>query len=298
MLVLTLAEQNGQDILERLSQLKPVLVERYEQWQAAHETTPSSSRPSTAGSYYTDTTLDEPTRWRRENERSLTAIEMAKRETDYQRGEQARRDAEERNRQAQRDTEERDRQARNESVLARQQMVESRRREEQAAAAERRSAEAKMMAERERQAERARLEDEARKEEEDKRRAADERRRREREGIVRRQQEAETAALAARMDIATRLTPSPNSGSRSGEEMSARGSARSFPVAAPQPAHAPNSSQQQSLYGTSNGLSIMPLESPTRNDDDSSTDPEGMDRQPWRRHRHDHTPSKSKQLAG
>lgn len=259
-------------------------------------TTPGPSRPSTAGSFYTDTTLDESTRWKRENERSLTAIEMAKRETDYQREEQARRDAEERNRQARRDAEERDRQARNESMLARQQMIESRRREEQAAAAERRAAEAKMMAERERQAERARLEEEARKEEEDRRRGADERRRREREGIVQRQREADAAALAARMD-ATRLTPSPNEGSRSGGETSARGSARSFPVAAPQPAHAPNSSQQQSLYGTSNGLSIMPLESPTKNDDDSSTEPEGMDRQPWHRSRHDHTPSKSKQLA-
>ena len=154
-----------------------------------------------------------------------------------------------------------------------------------------------MMAERERQAERARLEEEARREEEDRRRATDERRRREREGILRRQQEAEAAALAARMDVATRLTPSPNGGSRSGEETSARGSARGFPVAVPQPAHAPNSSQQQSLYGTSNGLSIMPLGSPTKNDDDSSTDREGMDRQPWHRHRHDHTPSKSKQLA-
>ncbi|KAI0725958.1 hypothetical protein C8Q72DRAFT_561912 [Fomitopsis betulina] len=281
---------NGQDILESLSQLKPVLVERHEQWQAAHAATPSSSRPSTAGSYYTDTILDDHTKWRRENERSLTAIEMAKRETDYQRGEQARRDAEERNRQAQRDAEERDRRARDESVLARQQIIESRRREEQAAAAERRAAEAKMMAEQERQAERARLEEEARKEGA-MRRATDERRRRERDGIVRRQQEAETAVLAARMDTATRLTPSPH---RSGDE-STRGSARSFPVAAPQPAHAPNSSQQQSLYGTSNGLSIMPLESPAKNDDDSSTDPEGMDRQPWRRQRHDHTPSKSKQ---
>lgn len=290
MLVLTSAEQNGQDILESLSQLKPVLVERHEQWQAAHAATPSSSRPSTAGSYYTDTILDDHTKWRRENERSLTAIEMAKRETDYQRGEQARRDAEERNRQAQRDAEERDRRARDESVLARQQIIESRRREEQAAAAERRAAEAKMMAEQERQAERARLEEEARKEGA-MRRATDERRRRERDGIVRRQQEAETAVLAARMDTATRLTPSPH---RSGDE-STRGSARSFPVAAPQPAHAPNSSQQQSLYGTSNGLSIMPLESPAKNDDDSSTDPEGMDRQPWRRQRHDHTPSKSKQ---
>ncbi|TFY62950.1 hypothetical protein EVJ58_g3544 [Rhodofomes roseus] len=190
-----------------------------------------------------------------------------------------------------------DRQARHETALARQQMLELRREEERASAAERRAAEAKAMAERERQAERARREAEARSDDEERRRATEERRRREREGILRRQQEAETAALAARMEVATRLTPSPN-GNRSGEETSARGSSRSFPVAAPQPAHAPGSSQQQSLYGTSNGLSVMPLESPTKNDDDSSTDVEGVDRQPWQRQRHtDHTPSKSKQHA-
>ncbi|KZT65004.1 hypothetical protein DAEQUDRAFT_717268 [Daedalea quercina L-15889] len=278
---------NGQDILESLSQLKPVLVDRYEQWQATRSATPGSSRPSTAGSYYPD--LDESSRRRREEERAEAAKEATRREQDWQREEQARRDAEER-----------ERQARHEGAIARQQVMESRRREEQAAAAERRAAEAKTMAERERQAERARLEEEARREAEDRRGAAEDRRRREREGIVRRQQEADAAALAARMDIATRLTPSPG-GNRSGGETSARGSSRSFPVAAPQPAHAPNSSQQQSLYGPSNGLPIMPLESPTKNDDDSSTDLEGMDRQPWQRPRPrhtDHTPSKSKQLAG
>ncbi|KAH9829227.1 uncharacterized protein C8Q71DRAFT_791146 [Rhodofomes roseus] len=277
---------NGQDILESLSQLKPVLVDRYEHWQATSSATPGSSRPSTAGSHYTDVAYTEEFRRSRDEERTRTARQAAQMEQHWQRSEQERRDAEER-----------DRQARHETALARQQMLELRREEERASAAERRAAEAKAMAERERQAERARREAEARSDDEERRRATEERRRREREGILRRQQEAETAALAARMEVATRLTPSPN-GNRSGEETSARGSSRSFPVAAPQPAHAPGSSQQQSLYGTSNGLSVMPLESPTKNDDDSSTDVEGVDRQPWQRQRHtDHTPSKSKQHA-
>ncbi|KAH9934173.1 uncharacterized protein B0H18DRAFT_979808 [Fomitopsis serialis] len=275
---------NGQDILESLSQLKPVLVDRYEHWQATQSATPGSSRPSTAGSQYTDMTSDEEQRRRRDADRAREAREATLREQSWQRGEQERRNAEER-----------DRQARQETALARQHLLESRRREEQAAAAERRAAEAKAMAERERRAERARREEEARREDEERRRGPEERRRREREGILRRQQEAEASALAARMEVATRLTPSPN-GNRSGEETSTRGSSRSFPVAAPQPGHAPGSSQQQSLYGPSTGLSIMPLESPTKNDDDSSTDVEGVDRQPWSRHRHmDNTPSKSKQ---
>lgn len=287
---------NGQDILDSLSQLKPVLVDRFEQWQAQQAAAASSSRLSTSSSMYADSiSREEAARRRREEqqeERARYALEAARREQDWQRDALARQQAEER-----------DRHAREEGAWAAQQQMESRRRAEAAVAAERRAAEAKALAERERQAEKARREDEARGE--DERRRLVERSRQEQEGILRRQQDSEMAALSARMDAVTRLSPVPPAPSssqhapaRTNEDGHSRNASRGFPVAAPQPARAA-SSQHDSMYSNGIGFSILPLESPTRNDDDSSTDVEGIDRQQsWHRARHaDQTPTKSKQYT-
>ncbi|CCM01996.1 uncharacterized protein FIBRA_04070 [Fibroporia radiculosa] len=108
------------------------------------------------------------------------------------------------------------------------------------------------------------------------------------------------------MQAAARLSPSPatpgpsqRATNRLNEEVLSRSVPRGFPVAAPQPSHASSSSQRQSLYGPSNGSSTMPLESPLRNDDDSSTDVEGIDRQhSWRRNKNnDQTPTKAKHYS-
>ncbi|KAI0943640.1 hypothetical protein AcW1_002756 [Taiwanofungus camphoratus] len=292
--------QNGQDILESLSKIKPVLVERFESWAAANGISPSSilNHPSTSSSQISIISREEASRRRREEqqraqeeeraERARHALEAARREQDWQREEFARRQAEER-----------ERQAREEGAWVRQSM-DSRRQDEAVTVAERRASEARALAERERQAERIRRGDEARRSqtedprrEDELKRRADERRRQEQEGIIRRQQEAEAAALAVRLDVATRLSPAPPAGNSSQQ------TPRNIPVAAPQPSHPSSSSQGQSFvdpYSSSSGLSIMPLESPTKNDDDSSTDVEGTERhQPWHKQRHtDHTPTKSK----
>ncbi|OBZ76162.1 AMSH-like protease sst2 [Grifola frondosa] len=270
---------NGQDILDSLSQLKPMLVERYEQWQAQEKNSPLPSRPSTAGSELSaqETGLrrrDEQLRTQ-EQERASQALEAARREEEWKRDELSRRVAEER-----------DRNSREEAAWYRQ--MQAKRREEAAAAADaRRAAEALDLAERERA-----VHDE---EERSRRKAAaDEKRRQEQEGIVRRQQEAEAAARAVRQDIVTRLSPVPPAASSSrrtaDQEANARDiSARS--VHAPQPSRPSNTAP----YGTSNGLSIMPLESPSRYDDDSSTDVEGLDRKmSWNRQRHTETPTKTR----
>ncbi|KAI0922657.1 hypothetical protein AcV5_009571 [Taiwanofungus camphoratus] len=291
---------NGQDILESLSKIKPVLVERFESWAAANGISPSSilNHPSTSSSQISIISREEASRRRREEqqraqeeeraERARHALEAARREQDWQREEFARRQAEER-----------ERQAREEGAWVRQSM-DSRRQDEAVTVAERRASEARALAERERQAERIRRGDEARRSqtedprrEDELKRRADERRRQEQEGIIRRQQEAEAAALAVRLDVATRLSPAPPAGNSSQQ------TPRNIPVAAPQPSHPSSSSQGQSFvdpYSSSSGLSIMPLESPTKNDDDSSTDVEGTERhQPWHKQRHtDHTPTKSK----
>ncbi|KAL6309483.1 hypothetical protein BKA93DRAFT_760290 [Sparassis latifolia] len=300
---------NGQDILDNLSRLKPVLVDRYETWQARNEAGPNGSRPSSShvsqrdgdgasGGEASRRRLEELGR-AKEEERARQALEAARREQDWQREDMARRQAEEQ-----------ERTTREETEWVRQ-SIQSKRRETMVAAAEsRRAQDALAMAEHERAAQAAqRLQaEEGRKEGERIKKRVDERTRQEQEGIARRQQEAEAAALAARFGIATQLSPVPalasdpeNSSARS-EEVSARSGLREFPVAAPQPGRPPNSTQRP-VYadsrGGSNGLSVMPLESPTRYDDDSSTDVEGADRQaPWHRARNaELTPTKARNLT-
>ena len=107
---------------------------------------------------------------------------------------------------------------------------------------------------------------------------------------MRRQQEAEVAARAARREI-TRLTPSPNP---------PPSSASSTPYRMPEPEHlsrsagrsvyAPQPSRPPESYSGNSGLSVMPLESPTKYEDDSATDVEGP-KMPWSRQRaSDQTP--------
>lgn len=269
--------QNGQDILDSLSQLKPILVERYEQWQASQRTTPGSSRASS-----TDPGLT------REEERAREAREAARREEIWKQEEYIRRQAEERERQAR-------------AELAWRHSGEARREDMGA----RRAAEARALAETERASmvERQRREEEQkrtqaiegrREEDRSKWRAVDERRSQEQDGIARRQQEAEAAARAARRDIA-RLTPSPV-GAPPYRPTNGDAGSRNPPhqVYAPQPSRPPPPSQQSSFsdpYGTGSIVPVMPLESPNKYDDDSSTDAEGSEQtHSSRSQRNDQTP--------
>ena len=129
-----------------------------------------------------------------------------------------------------------------------------------------------------------------REEERARKKATDERRRQAHEAIVQRQQESEAAARAARRDIA-RLTPSPVPPSTASSSMRMpepdRPSGR--PVYAPQP------SRPAEPYTSTSGL--MPLESPNKYEDDSSTDVEGT-KTSWRAQRSaDQTP-RSRQALG
>ncbi|KAI0705401.1 hypothetical protein C8Q76DRAFT_750732 [Earliella scabrosa] len=244
---------NGQDILDSLSQLKPILVERYESWQSSQRSSPGSSRPAS-----TDPHLS------REEERAREAREAARREEAWKQEDYVRRQAEERERQA---------------------------REE---AAWRQSQERSSLTERQRRDEENRryaAEETKREEERARKKATDERRRQAHEAIVQRQQESEAAARAARRDIA-RLTPSPVPPSTASSSMRMpepdRPSGR--PVYAPQP------SRPAEPYTSTSGL--MPLESPNKYEDDSSTDVEGT-KTSWRAQRSaDQTPRSRQALGG
>ncbi|PSS34205.1 hypothetical protein PHLCEN_2v1755, partial [Hermanssonia centrifuga] len=259
---------NGQDILDHLSQLKPILVDRYERWRSGADSRASSSLSSDPRS------REDSARRKREaqeQERAMHAKEAVQREEEWKRQDLAKRQAEEL-----------ERRVREESSWARQ-PSEVRYRE---ASEARRAADAREAAEHERIAQAARLKreedvrrqqsDDERREEERSRRRADERRRQEQDGILRRQQEAEASARAARREI-----------------VAASGS-----VTTPQPSRPASSSQNTSFtdpYGRA--PPTMPLESPSRYDDD--TDVEGTyDRNmPWQRSRHaDQTPTKAKHL--
>ncbi len=197
------AFQNGQDILDSLSQLKPILVERYENWQSNQRSSPESSRPTSADPHLT-----------REEERAREAREAARREEAWKQEEYLRRQAEERERQAREEAAWRQSQDRSG-------LTERQRRDEE----NRRYA----------------LEEAKREEERAKRRAADDKRRQEQDGILRRQHESEAASRAARRDM-SRLTPSPVPPSASSGSVrmpepdhGSRHSGRS--VYAPQPSH-------------------------------------------------------------
>ncbi|KAM5532979.1 hypothetical protein V8D89_013321 [Ganoderma adspersum] len=249
---------NGQDILDSLSQLKPVLVERYENWQSGQRGSPGPSRAASAETHLT-----------REEERAREAREAARREEAWKQEDLSRRQAQDR-----------ERQAREEAAW--RQSQEARKRE--AATAELGS-----LTERQRREEENRryaAEEAKREEERARRRVVDERRSKEQDGIVRRQQEAEAAARAVRRDIAG-LTPSPH------PPPSAASSAPAQYGRMPEPDHtsrnsgrsvyAPQPSRPQESYSGS-GFAVMPLENPLKYDEDSATDVEGP-KVPWSRQR-------------
>ncbi|KAI0634310.1 hypothetical protein C8Q77DRAFT_1110992 [Trametes polyzona] len=273
---------NGQDILDSLSQLKPILVDRYEQWQSSQRTTPGSSRASSTDPGLSREEIARRRREEQEEERAREAREAARREEVWKQEEYLRRQ-----------TEDRERQARAE--LAWRHSGESRR--EDVGARRASDAERATMAERQRREDeqrRAQADDARREDERSRRRAADERRYQEQEGIFYRQQEAEAAARSARRDIA-RLTPSPAGGSPYPPPASNGANGSSAAVHAPQPSRPPPPSQQSSFtdpYGTGSTIPIMPLESPNKFDDDSSsTDAESSDhKSSSRSQRNDQTP--------
>ncbi|KAI0372553.1 Mov34-domain-containing protein [Pilatotrama ljubarskyi] len=280
---------NGQDILDSLSQLKPILIEKYDQWQSSQRTTPGSSRASSTDPGLSREEIARRRREEQEEERAREAREAARREEVWKQEEFLRRQVEERERQAR-------------AELAWRHSGEGRREDVSA----RRAADARAMADSER-ADRQRREDEQRRirqeevkrdDDRSRRRAADDRRWQEQEGIARRQQEAETASRAARRDI-SRLTPSPAGGSYRPPEPDAANRTAVPQVYAPQPSRPPPPSQQSSFsdpYSTTSTVSVMPLESPNKYDDDSSTDAESAEqRESTRSQRHDQTP-KGKQL--
>ncbi|KAI0672271.1 hypothetical protein C8Q78DRAFT_739337 [Trametes maxima] len=272
--------QNGQDILDSLSQLKPILVDKYEQWQSSQRTTPGSSRASSTDPGLSREEIARRRREEQDEERARQAREAARREEVWKQEEYVRRQAAERERQARAEIEwQHSGEARREDVGAR------------------RAAEARAMAETERAivVDKQRRDEETRRGEEDRSRrmAADDRRRQEQEGIARRQQEADVAARSARRDI-SRLTPSPVGGRSSPYPPSDSERNASRPVYAPQPGHPLPPSQPPSFtdsYSTGSTLPVMPLENPNKYDDDSSTDVEGVERRVLSKpQRNDQTP--------
>lgn len=291
--------KNGQDILDSLSQLKPILVDRYEQWLDRERAQSENGRSSMSTPSQVDgISREEAARRRRdqqlraqEEERAQHARDAARREQEWKKEDAARREAEER-----------ERQVREDPVWSRQ-LTDAKRREEIAAAAEaRRANEARATAERERAAHTMRKED-------DLRRIQYEERRRQEEGITRRQEETEATTQVARRDIAMRLSPIPSTVSFARLSLLSclalivrQYDSSVRPVTTPQPSRPPSSNQQPAFpdpVPARSVVSIMPLESPVKNDEDSSTDIEGIDSHiSWNRSRHgDTSPTKGKPPA-
>ncbi|KAI0342394.1 Mov34-domain-containing protein [Trametopsis cervina] len=246
---------NGQEILDSLSELKPLLVDRYERWIAQGGSPDAPTRPRAAEIL----TRDEVIKRRRDQERAVQAQEAIQREVEWRMQDSARRQAEERERRVQ-----------EEAAWARQ-SHEVRQRELDEA----KRLEAREAAEYERAAARRGYvySDEERKEEEKRRRQL-ERRREEQEGILRRQQEADAAARAARREIATSTPTSDLLYRRSQEpETLPRGgypdSSTGYRPSTPQGARPSSSSQGRSTF---NGPYVLPLESPMKYEDDTDTD--------------------------
>ncbi|KAK7678703.1 hypothetical protein QCA50_018285 [Cerrena zonata] len=262
---------NGQDILHQLGECKVVLVERYEDWvKGAGSSRSSSSEQSSEAREDALRRKKEQERRALEDERAQQAIEATRQEQEWQRNTLTRRQAEEA------------------SYYARQTPSDNRRRDDQ------RAQEARELAEHERIARIHREEESRRQEAEDealKRRISD-RREQEQAGILRRQQEADAAARAARRDH--------NYGRNTAPPVVHADA--NVPVHAPQPSR-PGSSQDvifapSSSYLEPGAPQAMPLESPNRLDYDSSTDAEGTEpKAPWQRGRHEsanNTPTRAK----
>lgn len=260
--------QNGQDILDGLSKLKPHLVERYETYRRKHgiEDGPSQVALDTDPREETARRRREEHQRVQEEERVRHALESAHIEDDWRRSDIARREADDLQRRVQ---EERD--------WARQP------KESRQVSDAQRAAEAREAAQQER-ASRLRLDEEARRqapdEEERMRRRASERRRAEQEGILRRQHEADAAAMETRRQIAntsnTSGQPMPDAGTYYRRSQEPETSARTIgprdvprPVATSQPSRPPSSSQQRSLNAPYvSGPPMMPLESSVVYDED------------------------------
>lgn len=302
--------QNGQDILDALGRLKPILTQQYDDWQANH---PSSSRSSSSEPPTRSDPREEASRRRREDqlraqeeERARHAQDAMRREQEWRREESARRQAEER-----------DRRTRDEAAWSRQ-SNEVKRRDQVAAAAEaRRAAEARELAEHERNARVRREEEDARQSEEERmKRRVEDKRRREQDGIARRQQEADAAARAARRDIVYQIPASPGPGpsqpplslTPGGHAIeAARAAARggpSMPVAAPIPSRPaiPGQNFPDSAFQEHYAPPRMPIESPSKYEDDTDVEGTGERRAPWMRNRqptyNELTPSRTRPLNG
>lgn len=281
--------------MDSLSELKPILVDRYEGWIAKGGSPNAPTRPPTTEAL----TREEIARRKRDEERATQAQEAAQKEAEWRMAETAKRQAEEQERRVQ-----------EESAWARQSQ-EVRQRELDAA----KRLEAREAAEHERAARLRREEearrgysysDEERKEDERRRRQA-ERRRDEHDGILRRQQEADIVARIARREIAASSYPNARNESdllyrRSQEpEMPVR-SGQPYPDAAPfhrastpQPSRPPSSAQNRTAVP---GSLIMPLESPMKYDDDTDAEDRKDDNQTWHRGKYvDRTPVKPSNLG-
>ncbi|KAH9929115.1 uncharacterized protein BXZ73DRAFT_78251 [Epithele typhae] len=221
---------NGQDILDSLSQLKPILVDRYEKWQASERSSPPSSTPPSR-----DPNLS------RAEERARDAREAARMEEAWKQEDLSRRQAEDR-----------ERLAREEAAW--RQSQEARRREEP----DRAGQTEKQWREEENRRYAA---EEAKREERARQKGAEDKRRHEQEGILRRQQEADSAARSARRDY-MRTTPSPV-GPPSGSAAP--------PMRMPEPDSAMRSAGR-GAYGPQPSQPSAPYESSSKHPDDSFAD--------------------------
>ncbi|KAI0089456.1 hypothetical protein BDY19DRAFT_942423 [Irpex rosettiformis] len=267
---------NGQEILDNLSELKPLLVDQYEAWIASGGSPNASTRPPPSSE---PISREESARRKRDEERALQAQEAMQREVEWRMADNARRQVEERERRAQ-----------EEAAWARQPQ-EVRQRELD----ETKRIEAREAAEYERAAARRGyvISDEERKEEEKRRRQMD-RRREEQEGILRRQQEAEAAARAVRRDIVQsssldllyRRSQEPEAPPRS----TLPDTSGSYTVTTPQSSRPGSTSQGRAGFS---GPSMLPVESPMKYEDDTDTDERSDENHLGRRGKYvDRTPSK------
>ncbi|KAL4248590.1 peptidase M67C family protein [Abortiporus biennis] len=287
---------NGQDILDSLSKLKPLLVQRYEDWQAQASTSRTASGESMETRDEANQRKREEAQRALEQERARHAIEATRREQEWKREESIRRPTE-------------DIDPRRVDPWGRPAGEPARRRDEAAAAAEARQARERADYEHDRR----RREDEARRQqqlnedEERLKRRVEEKRRQEQDGIARRQQEAENAARAARREITQGISPSPAplqahpSLRRAERRDNAEGVPRSssevtmpVAVAAPFPSR-PTTSNQNPTFADPYAPPIMPLESPRY---DYDTESESTIRDvPWNRKQHpEQTPTKARLL--
>ncbi|TCD65306.1 hypothetical protein EIP91_002831 [Steccherinum ochraceum] len=250
---------NGQELLEYLSELKPKLINEYDDWVGRYGQ-PDPSIP--------------------------TFLSIAKEETAVRKAEEQRARYEPTRQDSRRERRADDRRIREGSPWL-EQSEDARRRE--VGSSDMGRADRSRDVDEEQynlQAERLRREEDARSYEAQRtrRNVVEEKRQYEQEGILRRQAESDAAARAVRRDIAHRMSPAPAIVvGRMEPDIDTRPGTppvRMMPVAAPHPSRPSNSTQ----FGDPRQVpSIMSLESPTRYDYDSSTDVEGKTETPWQR---------------